>query len=62
MASYFLVLGILIILMNIGLLFVHEPIETDRQANKKKLIRLIEENLVLEAMHLQTLLPILQEL
>ena len=30
----FLVLGILIILMNIGLLFVHEPIETDRQKNQ----------------------------
>ena len=26
----FLVLGILIILMNIGLMFVHEPIDTDR--------------------------------
>ena len=32
----FLVLGILIILMNIGLLFVHEPIETDRQKNQKE--------------------------
>ncbi len=41
----FLVLGILIILMNIGLLFVHEPIETDRQAKQKETDRLIEERL-----------------
>ena len=41
----FLVLGILIILMNIGLLFVHEPIETDRQKNQKETDRLIEEKL-----------------
>ena len=34
----FLVLGVVIILMNIGLMFVHEPIKTDRQKNKKKLI------------------------
>ena len=32
----FLVLGIVIILMNIGLMFVHEPIETDRQAKQKE--------------------------
>ncbi len=41
----FLVLGILIILMNIGLLFVYEPIETDRQKNQKETDRLIEEKL-----------------
>ena len=34
----FLVLGVLIILMNIGLMFVHEPIDTNRQKNKKKQI------------------------
>ena len=32
----FLVLGVVIILMNIGLMFVHEPIETDRQAKQKE--------------------------
>ena len=32
----FLVLGILIILMNIGLFFVHEPIETDRQNKQNR--------------------------
>ena len=32
----FLVLGAVIILMNIGLMFVHEPIETDRQAKQKE--------------------------
>jgi PAT family beta-lactamase induction signal transducer AmpG len=32
----FLILGVLIILMNIGLMFVHEPIETDRQAKQKE--------------------------
>ena len=31
----FLVLGAVIILMNIGLMFVHEPIETDRQVKQK---------------------------
>ena len=41
----FLVLGILIILMNIGLLFVHEPLETDRQIKQKETDRLIEEKL-----------------
>ena len=29
----FLILGVLIILMNIGLMFVHEPIENDRETN-----------------------------
>ena len=32
----FLVLGAVIILMNISLMFVHEPIETDRQAKQKE--------------------------
>ncbi len=41
----FLILGILIILMNIGLLFVHEPIETDRQTKQKETDKLIEEKL-----------------
>ena len=41
----FLVLGILIILMNIGLLFVHEPLETDRQIKQKETDKLIEEKL-----------------
>ncbi|MBD1167256.1 MFS transporter [Pelagibacterales bacterium SAG-MED09] len=37
----FLVLGGLIILMNIGLLFVHEPLETDRQIKQKETDKLI---------------------
>ncbi len=37
----FLVLGGLIILMNIGLLFVHEPLETDRQVKQKETDKLI---------------------
>ena len=41
----FLILGILIILMNIGLMFVHEPIETDRQAKQKETDQLIEKKL-----------------
>jgi len=41
----FLVLGVVIILMNIGLMFVHEPIETDRQAKQKETDKLIEEKL-----------------
>ena len=32
----FLILGVLIILMNIGLMFVHEPLETIDKQNKKK--------------------------
>ena len=32
----FLVLGVVVILMNIGLMFVHEPIEHDRQAKQKQ--------------------------
>ena len=39
----FLVLGILIILMNIGLLFVHEPLETDRQIKQKETDKLIDQ-------------------
>jgi MFS transporter, PAT family, beta-lactamase induction signal transducer AmpG len=38
----FLVLGAVIILMNFGLIFVHEPIETDRQAKQKETDKIIE--------------------
>ena len=38
----FLILGILIILMNIGLMFVHEPIETNREAKQRETDKLIE--------------------
>ena len=41
----FLILGVLIILMNIGLVFVHEPIETDRQAKQRETDKLIGEKL-----------------
>ena len=41
----FLILGILIILMNIGLMFVHEPIQTDRQTKQKETDQLIEKKL-----------------
>ena len=41
----FLILGILIILMNIGLMFVNEPIETDRQAKQRETDQLIEKKL-----------------
>ena len=41
----FLILGVLIILMNIGLMFVHEPIETDRQAKQRETDKLIGEKL-----------------
>ena len=41
----FLILGILIILMNIGLMFVHEPIQTDRQAKQRETDQLIERKL-----------------
>jgi len=41
----FLVLGVVIILMNIGLMFVHEPIETDRQSKQKETDQMIEEKL-----------------
>ena len=38
----FLVLGVVIILMNIGLMFVHEPIKTDRQARQRETDKLIQ--------------------
>ena len=38
----FLILGIVVILMNIGLMFVHEPIETDRQSNQRETDQIIE--------------------
>ena len=41
----FLVLGVVIILMNIGLMFVHEPIETDRQSKQRETDRVIEDKL-----------------
>jgi len=41
----FLVLGIVIILMNIGLMFVHEPIETDRQSKQSETDQMIESKL-----------------
>ena len=41
----FLVLGVVIILMNIGLMFVHEPIETDRQSKQKETDQMIEDKL-----------------
>ncbi|MDA9654680.1 MFS transporter [Candidatus Pelagibacter sp.] len=41
----FLILGIVVILMNIGLMFVHEPSSTDRQLKQKETDRLIENKL-----------------
>ena len=41
----FLVLGVVIILMNIGLMFVHEPIETDRQSKQSETDQMIESKL-----------------
>jgi PAT family beta-lactamase induction signal transducer AmpG len=41
----FLILGIVIILMNIGLMFVHEPLSTNRQLKQKETDRLIESKL-----------------
>ena len=41
----FLVLGVVIILMNIGLMFVHEPIETDRQSKQRETDKMIGEKL-----------------
>ena len=38
----FLILGIVVILMNIGLMFVHEPIETDRQSKQRETDQMIE--------------------
>ncbi|MDB2697000.1 MFS transporter [Alphaproteobacteria bacterium] len=37
----FLVLGVVIVLMNIGLMFVHEPIETNKQAKQKEIDKII---------------------
>ncbi len=37
----FLILGVVIILMNIGLMFVHEPIETDRHTKQKDIDNMI---------------------
>ena len=41
----FLILGIIVILMNIGLMFVHEPISIDRKVKQKETDRLIEKKL-----------------
>ena len=43
--STFLILGIVVILMNIGLMFVHEPISVDRQLKQKETDNLIENKL-----------------
>jgi|TARA_B110000967_G_C18837903_1_gene537784 PAT family beta-lactamase induction signal transducer AmpG len=43
--STFLILGIVVILMNIGLIFVHEPILTNRQSKQRETDRLIESKL-----------------
>ena len=41
----FLILGVLIILMNIGLMFVHEPVENDRQKKQRANDQIIREKL-----------------
>ena len=41
----FLVLGVVIILMNIGLMFVYEPVKTDREAKQKETDKAIEKKL-----------------
>ena len=41
----FLVLGVVIILMNIGLMFVYEPVKTDREAKQKETDKIIEKRL-----------------
>jgi len=41
----FLVLGIVIILSNIGLMFVHEPLATERQESQRQTDQMIEEKL-----------------
>jgi len=38
----FLILGVVVILMNIGLMFVHEPIETNRQSKQRETDQMIE--------------------
>ena len=41
----FLILGVVVILMNIGLMFVHEPLTTDRQLKQRKTDNLIANKL-----------------
>ena len=41
----FLILGVVVILMNIGLMFVHEPLSTDRQKKQIETDKLIESKL-----------------
>ena len=41
----FLILGVVVILMNIGLMFVHEPLSTDRKKKQKENDKLIENKL-----------------
>ena len=41
----FLVLGVVVILMNIGLMFVHEPLSTDREKKQKETDKIIENKL-----------------
>ena len=41
----FLILGAIIILMNIGLMFIHEPVVTDREAKQKATDKIISEKL-----------------
>ena len=41
----FLVLGVIIILMNIGLMFVYEPIKNDREAKQKETDKAIKKRL-----------------
>ena len=41
----FLILGIVVILMNIGLMFIHEPYSTDRQLKQKETDKFIENKL-----------------
>jgi len=41
----FLILGVMVILMNIGLMFVHEPLYTDRQKKQKETDELIRSKL-----------------
>ena len=41
----FLILGVVVILMNIGLMFVHEPLYTDRQKKQKETDELIRSKL-----------------
>ena len=43
--STFLILGIVVILMNIGLMFVHEPISTDREIRQRETDQLIQNKL-----------------